>query len=211
MSYRPSICIYVGGEIADYGYYRNWDDEDLFYEAVAYAVLFHDCKSREEYLERAYHTQKVAYVIEPEEFENTQENLHFFEENSEFPIIVDLTLKNIYVNYGGIRPEELSVIHTFDESYSYKDYIRREQLRQNHNPEYLTRWDYPEKEIKKDYAALMYEREKLGTHMDFYSLLRNYRIPFNALNYDEILTMYRNESGLRRHCSKWICKRLDAA
>ena len=211
MSYRPTISIYVGGEIADYGYYRNWDDEDLFYVAIAYATLFHDCKTREEYLEQAYHTQKIYKVLEPEIFENTPNNLRFLEEHSEFPIIVDLTLKNIYVNYGRLRPEELSIIHTFDNPYSYKDFIRLYQFRLNHTSEYMGRVECPEKCLKKDYADLMYERKRFGTRMDFYKLLNYYRIPFDTLNHEEILNMYRSNENLKRHCSQKICKFLDAA
>ena len=45
MAYRPTISVYIDGQIADLGYYRNWQDEDLFYEALAMAAVFHDCKT----------------------------------------------------------------------------------------------------------------------------------------------------------------------
>ncbi len=102
MSYRPSISVYINGKIVDYGYYRNWKDKDLFYEAVTIAAFFGDCKSREEYNDRMYGTQKVIHVYAPESFEATEENLKWFEELSEFPVIVDITEKYIYASYNGV-------------------------------------------------------------------------------------------------------------
>lgn len=101
MSYRPTISVYINGKIVDNGYYRNWRDKDLFYEAITIAAFFSDCKSREEYYDKMYGTQKVIHVIEPETFEATEENLKWFEEVSEFPVIVDITEKCIYASYSG--------------------------------------------------------------------------------------------------------------
>lgn len=101
MSYRPTISVYIDGKIVDNGYYRNWKDKDLFYEAVAIAAFYGDCKSREEYYDKMYGTQRVIHVIAPETFEATEENLKWFEELSEFPVIVDLTEKCIYASYSG--------------------------------------------------------------------------------------------------------------
>ncbi len=101
MSYRPTISVYINDRIVDCGYYQNWYDKDLFYEAVAIAAFFGNCSSREEYYDRMFCTQKVFHVLEPEVFEATEENLRWFEEASEFPVIVDLTEKCIYTNFGG--------------------------------------------------------------------------------------------------------------
>ena len=79
MSYRPTISVYINGHIADIGYYRNWDDKDLFYEAFAIAALFYKCKSIPEYNAKKFGRQKVYYSVEPEIFENTEGNLKFFE------------------------------------------------------------------------------------------------------------------------------------
>lgn len=106
MSYRPTISVYINGKIVDNGYYRNWRNKDLFYEAVAIAAFFGDCKSRHEYYERMYGTQKVYHVFEPEAFEATEENLKWFEEVSEFPVIVDFTNKCIYASYNGVLSEK---------------------------------------------------------------------------------------------------------
>lgn len=102
MSYRPSISVYIKGKIVDYGYYRNWKDKNLFYQAVTIAAFYGDCKSREEYYDRMYGTQNVIHVFAPETFEASEENLKWFEELSEFPVIVDLTEKYIYASYNGV-------------------------------------------------------------------------------------------------------------
>lgn len=52
MSYRPTVSVYINGKIVDNGYYRNWRDKDLFYEAITIAAFFGDCKSREEYYDK---------------------------------------------------------------------------------------------------------------------------------------------------------------
>ena len=54
MSYRPTVSVYINGKIVDNGYYRNWRDKDLFYEAITIAAFFGDCKSREEYYDKMY-------------------------------------------------------------------------------------------------------------------------------------------------------------
>ena len=75
MAYRPTISVYIDGQIADLGYYRNWQDENLFYEALAMAAVFHDCKTIQAYRDRRYGTQKMYYLLDPVQIENTQENL----------------------------------------------------------------------------------------------------------------------------------------
>ena len=59
-------------------------------------MLYGDCKSIEEYKDRKYGRQKVYISIEPEIWEDTEENLLELEQFSEFPIIVVVTAKCIY-------------------------------------------------------------------------------------------------------------------
>ncbi len=108
MSFRPTIAIIVGNEIADIGYYRNWDTEDLFIEALGLAVIYRDCKTVEEVRDRAFGKQKIGYIIEPEVIDNTQENLRWLEDCSEFPIAVDLTRGAIYEGYCGASDESIA-------------------------------------------------------------------------------------------------------
>ena len=101
MSFRPTIAVVFDKEIAHIGYYRNWQTEDLFIEALALAVLYRDVKSMEDFRERFFGTQTVYYRLDPESFENTRENLLWLEECSEMPINVDLTRKVIYEGFSG--------------------------------------------------------------------------------------------------------------
>jgi len=48
MAFRPTISVYAGGHIADIGYYRNWEEKALLYEAVAILSLHGDCRTPEE-------------------------------------------------------------------------------------------------------------------------------------------------------------------
>ena len=98
--------MYINRKIVDIGYYRNWRDKDLFYQAIAIAAFYGDCKSKEEYNERMFGTKEIIHVLEPETIESAEENLKWLESLSEFPIIVDLSEKYIYASYDGILSEE---------------------------------------------------------------------------------------------------------
>jgi|GEM_PF-6446887 len=63
MSYRPTIAVYINGRIADLGYYKNWSDRSLFYEAAAIYALYHDCNSVQEYRSRKFGAQKQAIFL----------------------------------------------------------------------------------------------------------------------------------------------------
>ncbi|MBO5994041.1 MAG: hypothetical protein J6Q41_00835 [Firmicutes bacterium] len=105
MSFRPTIAVIAEGGIADIGYYRNWEVEDLFIEAVALAVTHRGIKTVEEFRQRVFGTQKMSYIIEPEIIENTQENLEWMLDCSEFPITVDLKNEGIYLGLVDSREE----------------------------------------------------------------------------------------------------------
>ena len=96
MAFRPTIAVLAEGGIADIGYYRNWDVEDLFIEAVALAVIHRGTKTVEEFRQKVFGRQDIGYIIEPEIVENTQENLEWLMDCSEFPINVDLEKEGIY-------------------------------------------------------------------------------------------------------------------
>ena len=108
MAFRPTIAIVANGEIADIGYYRNWDSKDLFIEALGLAVIYGDCRTVEEVRERAFGTQNIGYIIEPEVIDNTQDNLRWLEDCSEMPISVDLSRRAIYEGYSGCSDEFVS-------------------------------------------------------------------------------------------------------
>ena len=124
MSYRPTISVYINGHIADIGYYRNWDDKDLFFEAFAIAALFYKYKSIPEYNAKKFGRQKVYYSVDPEIFENKEENLKLFESCSERPILVDLTEKCIYISEGTKEKSELLTIPSALEKHKNYGYIK---------------------------------------------------------------------------------------
>lgn len=114
MSFRPTIAVYIDGQIADLGYYRDWDASDLFFEAITIAAIFHHCKSIEEYRNMKYGSQQVHYILDPAEIENTQENLKEIESWSEYPILIDLSAGYIYHHVGCLIGAELEKIPLID-------------------------------------------------------------------------------------------------
>jgi len=110
MSFRPTIAVYVEGQIVDLGYYRNWKYIPLLARAAEIARQYADCTNAEAYRERRFGRQKVYYLLEPEIFENTQENLKFLENCSEFPLVVDLTARCIYVADHALTQAELAAL-----------------------------------------------------------------------------------------------------
>ena len=93
MSYRPTISVYFGGRPIEIGYYRNWDDENLLYEAVAIALLFSDCRSYEE-AKRAVYTHWMPErkaVADSMTDEEREDSVRDFERCSEMPIVIDLS------------------------------------------------------------------------------------------------------------------------
>lgn len=107
MSFRPTIAVYVEGQIADLGFYRNWEYVPLLARAAEIALQYADCRTAEAYRERRFGRQKVYYLLKPEAFENTQENLKFLESCTEFPLVVDLTARCIYVADHALTDPEL--------------------------------------------------------------------------------------------------------
>ena len=110
MSFRPTIAVYVNGQIADLGYYRDWEVSCLFFEAIAIAAIFHQCKSIEEYRDKKFGAQKIYYSLDPEIIENTQEELSEMESWSEYPLLIDLSAGYIYNHVGCLSSEELEKI-----------------------------------------------------------------------------------------------------
>lgn len=202
MSYRPTISVYVDGHIADIGYYRNWDDTDLFFEAVAIAALFSGCKSVREYNEKKFGRQKVFYSLEPEEFENTEDNLQFFESCSEWPILVDLTAKCIYISEGAKEEEELNAIPSSldsHENYGYRKMHRRTGLSRveallagvpyKYNP---TAFEVYEEPIP---AVASISVQNVGYFMS------HCWIPLSQVDMEEVLGMYLKYDELQKHLS----------
>lgn len=211
MSFRPTIAIYINGEISDIGYYRWWRTKNLFFEAIAYAALYHDCKTREEYLERAYHTQRIIYTIEPENFDNSPESLHFIEEHSECPIVVDLTLQNIYKSFGALSEENLALYHTPDNPYSFEEYANLKRFKEDNLSEYYIKQNYSDEKLKRDYELFIKYTRPLGTNANFSQILSYYRIPFGSLDMEEIKELLLEDDIIHKHCSVHMCKMFGAA
>ncbi len=76
-------------------WYRNWDRRWLLVEAVAIGLLLGDAKSLEEAREEAYAKWTRRRF---ESSEEAEEIVDFVMECSEYPIVVDLSAKCVYVD-----------------------------------------------------------------------------------------------------------------
>lgn len=181
MSDRYTISVYIDGHIADIGYYRNWDPRSLFFEAVALGLLFGDCVSREEYLVKRYGTESVAYSVEPEVFENTEANLKWLEECSEWPYIVDLTLKQIYPGRRAKTEEELQKLP----SALKLDNVVRRRLRKRG----VWGWEGQRRVLKDIVYALEIVRtpKYAAPGMDYSVFLDHCRIPFGSFDREGVM------------------------
>jgi hypothetical protein len=191
MSFRPTIAVFVEGRTADFGYYRNWDEESLFFEALTIALLYSDCGSIEEYRERKFGAQKVFYCLSPEEFENTDENLAFLLSCSEFPIAVDLTAGCIYVSETPLSAEELKALPSA---------LDPEERRKRLNARVSAPHVCEEHELEVPPEALFALEELAGarnigtinSQTDFGTILERFRIPFGELDRETVLDLLRD-------------------
>lgn len=169
MAFRPTIAVYIQGRIVDIGYYRNWDVKSLLYEAVAIAALYEDCRTAEEYRKKCFGCQTVYYKVEPETFENTEENLKWLEDCSEMPIVVDLTARCIYQSYGALAEEALRKVPTYDE-----DVIG-----------HRSRYGKAPEEVPG------YCKRMISPTTEFDDMLEYSRIPFEGIDWKEVLSCLR--------------------
>ena len=212
MSYRPTISVYIDGHIADIGYYKNWDDIDLFFEAVAIAALFRDCKTISEYNEKKFGKQKIYYSVEPETFENTEDNLKFFESCSEWPILVDLTAQCIYISEGAKEKDELYAIPSAledYENYGYRRGLRR--IGMSRVECLLAGIPYTYDDDPTAYEE--YQEEipavKRISIRNVDRVMAYCRIPFDHVDMSEILEMFMKHEELQEHLSVTMTELLD--
>ena len=95
MSFRSTIAVYYKGKAADIRYYRNWDPLNLLFEAFATASVASGCAGW-----RAYRFMiREALGQDTENYSDEEEDdiIRFYEEASEYPIIVDVTARRIYL------------------------------------------------------------------------------------------------------------------
>ncbi len=151
MAFRPTIAVVAEGGIADIGYYRNWDMEDLFIEAIALAVIYRGIKTVEEFRQKVFGTQKISYIVEPERIENTQENLEWLLDCSEFPLTVDLQKEGIYCGIQ-VSDEEYESIPDFD----VLDGLSRGE---DHYWNLLENYKIPFEKLDLDYLRDMYLKD----------------------------------------------------
>lgn len=93
MSFRATISVRYAGKPAGIGYYRNWDDLHLLFEAVALAAAADCCPDVISYREmvRRADPGRSSEISDEEE----DEVIRDLEEVSEYPIVVDAVSRRI--------------------------------------------------------------------------------------------------------------------
>ena len=178
MSYRCSINIVVNGRYVLSGYYRNWSDENLFYEAVALETLFHGCQNLSAFMKRMEELgmQRKIIGIPAKEFE--EDNLAMDQS-----IIVDVSNSWIYSSFHILSMDEILTYPVVGEPLTFAHYMKRNSV----------------------YAARYYS-EKLSIFnanrdMEFANLLQYYAIDLSQTDTALLLDLYRKYESLRNHCS----------
>lgn len=93
MSFRATIMVRYGNKAADIGYYRNWDELHLLFEAVALAAAADCCPDWKSY-------RAMLREADPERYpegcnEREDEVISFVRRASEYPIVIDVKRKRI--------------------------------------------------------------------------------------------------------------------
>ncbi|MBP0970236.1 MAG: hypothetical protein J5744_08835 [Oscillospiraceae bacterium] len=93
MSFRATIMVRYGNKAADIGYYRNWDELHLLFEAVALAAAADCCPDWKSY-------RTMLRAADPERDQNVSdvmedEVVSFVRSASEYPIVIEVNRKRI--------------------------------------------------------------------------------------------------------------------
>ena len=95
MSFRATIAVYYGNKAADIRYYRNWGPLNLLFEAFAAAAVAGECVGWKAY--RLMIREALGQDTKNYSDEEEDEIISFYEEASEYPIIVDVRARRIYL------------------------------------------------------------------------------------------------------------------
>ena len=95
MSFRATIAVYYGEKAADIRYYRNWDPLNLLFEAFATAYAAGECAGWRAY--RYMIREALGQDTDNYSDEEEDETIRLYEEVSEYPIIVDVRARRIYL------------------------------------------------------------------------------------------------------------------
>ena len=119
----------------------------------------------------------------------------------------DLQYRGKWSDY--VNPKEIKIFHTFDDPYTYEEFVRLVEFKENREAGY-----YAEKKNREEYLKRRYDNvlraEKIDHHMDYDRLLSYYRIPFGKLDLIKIKDLFSHFTSLRSHCSAMICDLLQA-
>ncbi len=131
MSFRATIAVYYGNKAADIRYYRNWDTLNLLFEAFAAAAVAGECVGWRSYrimIREALGQDTGNYSDEEED-----EIISFYEEASEYPIIIDVRAKRIYLRGTKRDDRYTKVFDRIDEKMNVTELLSGSGVRYSRN------------------------------------------------------------------------------
>lgn len=212
MSDRWTISTYLDGEIVDIRYYKNWSKENLFYEAVAVMSLFVDCKNEDDYW-----TMVCRSLPEGRKggFRLGKRLLHEIEKESEFPVVVDLSLKKIYLSFCAARNKDLLVIHEAGKPYeTTEEYLRYAIRKGGYRWLYMTQAKR-KRDIRAEIASARQDNLPLPltdeqiTPSNIDVIIEHYKISFDRKTIQTIRTVFREEPSMKAHLSHEVAELIN--
>ena len=204
MSDRWTISTYLNGKIINIGYYKNWREEDMFYEAVSIMAVFADCRSDNEY----WKLREKLLKKEPERrYRPGKRLLHEMERASEFPLLVDLTGRKIYSSFCLARNRDLQKIHPVGEPYeTMNDFVSYSFRKGSYEWHHMT-WARDRKEMDREIAYIKQrqlpfsftEEEIIPLFVD--EMINHYKISFTLKTIHDVRLVFKDEPSLKKHLS----------
>ena len=213
MSDRWTISTYLNSNIADIGGYLNWREEDMFYEAVAIMAVFADCRTADDYwrLRRELSEEKSDKIYRFE-----KRFMHEMEQESEFPLLVDLTGRKIYSSFCLARNRDLCKIHEVGDPYESMDEFVNYSFRKGSYEWLYMTWARGKKNMDREIAYIrqrqlpfpLTEEEITPLHVD--EMINHYKISFSNRAICKVRQVFRDEPSLKKHLSTRMSEMVSA-
>ena len=214
MSDRWTISTYLNGNIVDIGGYLNWREEDMFYEAVAIMAVFVDCRTADDYwrLRRELAGEGSDNKI----YRFDKRFMHELEQESEFPLLVDLTGRKIYSSFCLARNRDLRKIHEVGNPYESMDEFVNYSFRKGSYEWLYMTWARGKKNMDREIAYIrkrqlplpITEEEITPLHVD--EMINHYQISFSRRAIREVRLAFQDEPALKNHLSTKLSEMVSA-
>ena len=192
----------------------NWREEDMFYEAVAIMAVFVDCRTADDYwrLRRELAGEGSDNKI----YRFDKRFMHELEQESEFPLLVDLTGRKIYSSFCLARNRDLRKIHEVGNPYESMDEFVNYSFRKGSYEWLYMTWARGKKNMDREIAYIrkrqlplpITEEEITPLHVD--EMINHYKISFSRRAIREVRLAFQDEPALKNHLSTKMSEMVSA-